>query len=53
MSRSGIKSVSEASDDLALRALTWGITVSEAGVEPIAHLFIRAAEFPLDVSCGG
>ena len=29
MSRSGIKPVSQAPNDLALRALTWGYTVSE------------------------
>jgi hypothetical protein len=29
-----IKPVSQAPDDLALRALTWGNTVSEGGLEP-------------------
>ena len=38
--RSGIKPVSKAPDDLALRALTWGNKVSEGGLEPRSGWYI-------------
>ena len=46
---SSITGVSQALSDLEFRPLTWENTVSEAGVEPIAHPFALTTGFSVSV----